>query len=100
MDGMTVAEQQALFGSAQVVVAEHGAALTNIVWCPRGATVVDIHPSVPAMPCFKILAELRGLRYTPVFATGSKVLENEDWSIGAAAIDAVLDAVCGPLNRR
>jgi hypothetical protein len=93
LEGMTIAEQQALLGSAQVVVAEHGAALTNIVWCPTNATVVDIHPSVPAMPCYKILAELRGLRYIPVFVARSEDLERDDWSISAEAIERVLDAV-------
>lgn len=95
LEGMTIAEQQELFGSARVVVAEHGAALTNIVWCPANATVVDIHPTVPAMPCFKILAELRGLRYIPVFVAQSKLLERDDWSITAEAIDRVLGAVRG-----
>jgi hypothetical protein len=95
LEGMTIAEQQELFGSARVVVAEHGAALTNIVWCPPNATVVDIHPTVPAMPCFKILAELRGLHYIPIFVAQSKVLERDDWSITAGAMDRVLDAVRG-----
>jgi hypothetical protein len=95
LEGMTIAAQQALFGSAQVVVAEHGAALTNIVWCPTNATVVDIHASVPAMPCFKILAELRGVRYIPIFVTRSEVLERDDWTISAEAMDRVLDAVRG-----
>jgi hypothetical protein len=95
LEGMTIAEQQELFGSARVVVAEHGAALTNIVWCPANATVVDIHPTVPAMPCFKILAELRGLRYIPVFVAQSKLLERDDWNITTEAIDRVLGAVRG-----
>jgi hypothetical protein len=95
LEGMTIAEQQKLFGSARVVVAEHGAALTNIVWCPANATVVDIHPTVPAMPCFKILAESRGVRYIPIFVAQSKVLERDDWSITAEAIDRILEAVRG-----
>ena len=98
LEGMTIAEQQALLGSARVVVAEHGAALTNIVWCPTNATVVDIHPSVPAMPCYKILAELRGVRYIPVFVARSEDLERDDWSINAEAIERVLDAVGVALN--
>jgi hypothetical protein len=98
LEGMTIAEQQALLGSARVVVAEHGAALTNIVWCPENATVVDIHPTVSAMPCFRILAELRGLRYIPVFVARSEDLERDDWSINAEAIERVLDAVAVALN--
>jgi Glycosyltransferase 61 len=98
LEGMTIAEQQALFGSARVVVAEHGAALTNIAWCPANAAVVDIHPTVPAMPCFKILAELRGVRYLPVFVARSEDLERDDWSISAEAIERVLDAVAVALK--
>ncbi len=98
LEGMTIAEQQALFGSARVVVAEHGAALTNIVWCPANAAVVDIHPTVPAMPCFKILAELRGVRYLPVFVARSEDLERNDWRISAEAIERVLDAVAVALK--
>jgi hypothetical protein len=93
LEGMTIADQQALFGSARVVVAEHGAALTNLIWCPTGAAVVDIHPTFPAMPCFKILAELRGVRYIPIFAARSMVLERDDWTIGAEVIGRVLDVV-------
>jgi capsular polysaccharide biosynthesis protein len=98
LDGMTLADQQALLASARVVVAEHGAALTNIVWCPKGATVVDIHPSVPAMPCFKILAEQRGLRYVPVFVRRGDRLERNDWLISEQAIAAVLEAAAGALQ--
>lgn len=98
LDGMSVAEQQALLASARVVVAEHGAALTNIVWCPKGATVVDIHPSVPAMPCFKILAEQRGLRYVPIFVRRGDRLERNDWKIDEAAITGILEAAGAPVR--
>jgi hypothetical protein len=98
LEGMTIAEQQALLGSARVVVAEHGAALTNVVWCPTNATVIDIHPTVPAMPCFRILAELRGLRYIPAFVARSGDLMRDDWSISAEAIERVLDAVAVALK--
>jgi hypothetical protein len=99
LDGMSVAAQQDLLASARVVVAEHGAALTNIVWCPKGATVVDIHPSVPAMPCFKILAEQRGLRYLPFFARRSDKLQRDDWVIGDKVVAGVLEAVAAAMVR-
>ena len=92
-DEMTFAEQQELLASAGVVVAEHGAALTNIVWCPADATVIEIHSTAPTSPCFKILAGLRGLRYIPIFSAESRRDEHEDWSIREDAIGRVLDAV-------
>jgi len=95
LEGMTVAAQQELFASASVVVAEHGAALTNILWCAKNATVVEIHPFVPAIPCFKILAEQRGVRYVPIFIERREALERDDWSITAEGIGRVLDVVQG-----
>ena len=49
LEGMTIAEQQGLLASARVVIAEHGAALTNIVWCPTNArqSWTFIPPSPP-----------------------------------------------------
>jgi len=42
-DEYTVAEQAALFSSADLVVGGHGAALVNVAFCRPGATVLEIH---------------------------------------------------------
>jgi capsular polysaccharide biosynthesis protein len=39
---MSVAEQIAAFSGARVIVAAHGAALTNMVFAPPGATIVEL----------------------------------------------------------
>lgn len=44
MEGMPLAEQIALFSSADMVVAQHGAALSNLIWAKPGAKVVEIMP--------------------------------------------------------
>jgi len=95
LDEVSVAQQQELLGSARVVVAEHGAALTNIVWCPKDATVIDIHAAFPANPCFKILADQRGLRYIPISAFQRRNAEHDDWNIDTNTIETVLSAVRG-----
>jgi hypothetical protein len=98
LDGMTIAEQQALFASSRLVVAEHGAALTNLVWCPPSALVVDIHRDSVAAACFKILAELRGVRYAAVFAAASETLDYGDWRISEEAVDRVCRLVAEELE--
>lgn len=44
MDGRTVAEQAELFGDAAIVVAPHGAALTNLLFARPGLEVVELLP--------------------------------------------------------
>lgn len=61
--GLTVADQQRLFEEAAVVVAPHGAGLTNLVWCQEGTWVVELLPEEHRMPCFMDIADQRDLRY-------------------------------------
>jgi hypothetical protein len=44
LETASLAHQIALFSSASIVVAQHGAALTNLVWCKRGTGCVEIMP--------------------------------------------------------
>jgi len=37
----TVDEQIELFRSASIIIAPHGAALTNLLWCDKGTTIVE-----------------------------------------------------------
>ena len=41
---MSPADQVRLFGETDVLVAQHGAGLSNIVWLPKGAAVLEIKP--------------------------------------------------------
>lgn len=43
-EDLTVKQQIALFQSAEVVVGQTGGALTNIVFCPKGAAVISLDP--------------------------------------------------------
>lgn len=43
-DGMTVAQQAQLFANAKIIVAGHGAALTNLLFAQEGTVVVELFP--------------------------------------------------------
>lgn len=58
MDGMTVAEQAATFASAAVIIAPHGAALTNLMFVSAAARVVELVPHEPEAVEFSYFAEL------------------------------------------
>jgi hypothetical protein len=44
LEGLSLAEQIALFSSADVIIAQHGAALSNLIWSRPGTAVVEIVP--------------------------------------------------------
>ncbi len=44
LEGLPLARQVALFAAADVIVAQHGAALANLIWADRRAVVIEIVP--------------------------------------------------------
>ena len=57
-DGATSFEAQvAAFSQTGLLLAAHGAALTNIPFLPVGAAVVEVYPFLGAVPVYKRLAE-------------------------------------------
>lgn len=69
---LSVKGQQALFAHAEVIVAPHGAALTNLVWCGPGTRGVELLPERHRNPCFRDLAAQCGLDYCPILCPTSR----------------------------
>lgn len=93
--GMTFTEQQALFGCAETIVAAHGAALTNIIWCKKGTKIIDILPETKKSPCFNIISIQCELDYNPVW---TKSIHNyrrqrnwDDIEITPSALRRIMD---------
>lgn len=63
LTGMPVAEQRARFAAADVIVAAHGAALTNLAWARPGATVVELLPAARPNLAYRRLARQAGVRH-------------------------------------
>jgi capsular polysaccharide biosynthesis protein len=60
---MSVSEQIAAFSRARLIVAPHGAALTNLVFAPPGAAAIEIAtPSIVHMNDFRVIAGHLGQR--------------------------------------
>ena len=76
-ESLGVAEQASLFSAADVVVAPHGAGLTNLLFCSRPAVVVELVHETGTPVVFRRMAELLGHRYlaigcTPTGSAGRK----------------------------
>lgn len=61
-------EQIVLHSRARILVAQHGAALTNMMWMPPGSCVVEVLPPMPddAKDIFRKLAHALGLHYIAI----------------------------------
>jgi len=68
LTGKTFDEQRARFAEASHVVGVHGAGLTNILFSPPGAQVLEILPPMCAVPDYWQLAHAMGHRYHAAIA--------------------------------
>lgn len=63
LDNLSIVEQAKIFNSAKVIVAPHGAALTNLVFCRKNTKIIEIfHPNYINV-CFWALSNCVGLDY-------------------------------------
>jgi hypothetical protein len=84
LEGMPLAAQIALFECADVVIAQHGAALANVIWMRPDAGVIEIDPNTGSF-VFTHLARLSGLHYQRIGQPGG--------DFGDVAIDEVVATV-------
>jgi capsular polysaccharide biosynthesis protein len=73
MEKSTVLEQAAIMAAAKIVIAVHGAALTNLVFCSTGCRVIEIFPPRYVNPCYRGLCSLLNLDYWYMLGKGEKL---------------------------
>ncbi len=68
---MSVAQQIATFAEADVIVAPHGAALANLVFCSPGASLLELFPAGTLVADYwKMAWGVPGLEYQYLCGTG------------------------------
>lgn len=93
MTGRDVAEQAALFASAEAVVAPHGGALTNLVFCHEGTKVVELFGPRYAPGCYWAIAASLGLDYVPLFQRDHGQHNGAQWTDYSVAPARVIAAL-------
>lgn len=78
--GLSVAQQARLFASAEAVVAPHGGALTNLVFCQPGTKVIELFGPGYNPICYWAIAETLGLEYYPIFPSRDREYNGVQWS--------------------
>lgn len=67
LEELSLLEQMRLFSDAAIVIGQHGAGLTNLLYVPKGTAVVEIFSSpMAAPPHYSNSASLLGLDYRPL----------------------------------
>jgi capsular polysaccharide biosynthesis protein len=69
---LSVADQVRLFRGADVIVAPHGAALTNLGFCRPGTQIIELLMDAYCNWCFRNLAGLMQLRYDCVLGMAQR----------------------------
>jgi Glycosyltransferase 61 len=69
MDGRSISEQAAMFASASVIVAPHGAALANLVFARPGTVVVELMGTNTASGLYPVLSWRRRLDHRVIMGT-------------------------------
>lgn len=82
-------DQIALFSSAELVVAPHGAGLANLVWAERISRVIEIFPASYVNDVYARLSRMMGAEYRYV------VCKPDKDSAGIIPVEAVMAALAG-----
>jgi capsular polysaccharide biosynthesis protein len=89
MDGRSIGDQAAMFASAAVIVAPHGAALANLVFSRPKTAVIELMGTNTASPVFAYLAWRRGLDYQMIM--GTEPAPGERWWTWQIEADTAVD---------
>ncbi|SKB15692.1 conserved hypothetical protein [Planktothrix sp. PCC 11201] len=74
LESLTISEQAELMASASVVLAPHGAGLSNIVFCQPGTKVIELFAPTHVPPCYRIISNICGLEHYYLIG---ELVENE-----------------------
>ncbi|WP_083276898.1 glycosyltransferase family 61 protein [Sphingobium phenoxybenzoativorans] len=83
-------DEQSMFSEASVVVAPHGAGLTNLAFCAPGTKVFELFPSDQIRPNFYTLSHAARLSYS--YMIGQSVGDRSPDSWGPSPFDFHIDA--------
>lgn len=105
LEQLTVSQQAALFSRAEIVVAPHGAGLTNLVFCRPQAKVIEFFPRSCVRNCYHILSVSCELDYYYLLAEDVSIETSTrpdmtDMRVSIGALNRLLDRALDSGNER
>jgi capsular polysaccharide biosynthesis protein len=86
-------EQVRFFAKARLVVALHGAGLTNLAYAAPGVSLIEIMPSFWKNPCFEKVTAIMGGAYASVLGEAVEFNGKTHLEVDVAEITRVVDEV-------
>lgn len=90
LESLGIEEQIALFYDAEIVVAPHGAGLTNILYS-QAIDLVELHPTPAIMPHYYFMAQAMGHRYHALCA--NEIGRHSSFAVDVAALAGMLEKI-------
>jgi hypothetical protein len=91
LSSLSFAEQRALFADVAFIIGPHGAGLTNSLFSPSDAHVIELHPHDNANGCFRLTTA--AWRQTHDFLTGPVVnSDTRDFTIDPTAVCQAIES--------
>jgi hypothetical protein len=91
LEGMSVRSQAELFANAQCVISPHGGALTNLVFCRAGTTVIELFAPTYLHPLYWMISNRRGLTYHYFVGSGQTRSVWDEWSTTGGLDSVAID---------
>lgn len=91
LEGRSFVEQIGLMSAARIVVAPHGAGLTNLVFCPPQTTVIELFPDSYHEYSYETLCYVLAFNYHTLIGTSTGA-PNHDFVIDPDSLQALLSA--------
>lgn len=96
-EALDLDEQLALFAEAELVVGAFGAGLTNIIFAPTNARVVELSHEAAIHPMFALVAAHLGQSYAQLLGTpaglGGRSPMHADFTVDPTAVIAAVQAI-------
>jgi hypothetical protein len=93
LEKLSFDEQVHLFQSAAMVLAQHGAGLSNLVFCSPGTKVVELFEPEFVNPCFAFLSAKMSLNYRMLLNGEAKGLRKGEWINIPAEVKVNIDDI-------
>lgn len=92
MEDFSFEKQAEIFSKAKVIIAPHGAALTNLIFSNKNIKLLELFPENFQVPCYWILASRLGIKHYSITGRVTDI-ETNNFEINISKLDEILNII-------